>query len=89
MEISRLAVDTCIWPLYEVENGVYKITYKPKNKLPVENYLKPQGRFKHIFKPENEHIIAEYQQAIDTRWGWLLKMEEFSKEYPFLGLFRK
>ena len=30
MEINKLAVDTCLWPLYEVEDGVYRITYKPK-----------------------------------------------------------
>ncbi|HOP79658.1 MAG TPA: thiamine pyrophosphate-dependent enzyme, partial [Armatimonadota bacterium] len=39
IQIGRDAVDTCVWPLYEVVNGEYKITYKPKEKKPVEHYL--------------------------------------------------
>ena len=56
-EICRLAVDTCIWPLYEVENGEYHLTYMPKKKLPVEEFMKLQGRFRHCFKPGNEWTI--------------------------------
>ena len=74
MEICKLAVDTCFWPLYEVENGEYRITYKPKQKLPIEDYLKPQGRFRHLFKKENEHLIAEIQEEIDRNWNRLLKL---------------
>ena len=40
MEINKLAIETCYWPLYEVENGVYKINYKPANKLPIEEFQK-------------------------------------------------
>ena len=40
MQINKLAVETCYWPLYEVVDGVYKITYKPKNKLPIEEFQK-------------------------------------------------
>ena len=43
-QICKTAVDTCIWPLYEVEEGEYHLTYKPKNKLPVEEFMKLQGR---------------------------------------------
>ncbi|MBP3226853.1 MAG: pyruvate synthase subunit beta [Methanobrevibacter sp.] len=57
MEINKLAVDTCYWPLYEVENGKYKITYKPAKKLPIEVFLKPQKRFAHMFKKGNEWMI--------------------------------
>jgi pyruvate ferredoxin oxidoreductase beta subunit len=74
MEINKLAVDTCLWPLYEVEDGVYRITYKPKNKLPIEEFLKPQGRFKHLFKDKNRHLIDELQQEVDSRWERLLKL---------------
>ncbi|MEL7654536.1 MAG: thiamine pyrophosphate-dependent enzyme [Bacillota bacterium] len=55
-EICKLAVDTCVWPLFEVENGVWKLNYEPKKKLPVEEYLKKQGRFKHLFEKGNEWI---------------------------------
>ncbi|MBK5251528.1 MAG: pyruvate ferredoxin oxidoreductase [Peptostreptococcaceae bacterium] len=73
MEICKLAVDTCFWPLFEVVNGEWKLTYKPKNKLPIEEYLKPQGRFKHLFKPGNEHLIADIQKKVDRKWESLLK----------------
>jgi pyruvate ferredoxin oxidoreductase beta subunit len=73
IEICKLAVDTCIWPLYEVENGVWKLNYKPKNKLPVIEYLKPQGRFKHLFTNENKHLIDNIQEDTDRKWEALLK----------------
>jgi len=72
IEMCRLAVETCVWPLYEVENGQWRVTYQPKQKLPVEDYLKPQGRFAHMFKPGNEWMIAEWQQAVDAKWEKLL-----------------
>jgi pyruvate ferredoxin oxidoreductase beta subunit len=74
IEIQKLAVDTCFWPLYEVQDGVYKINYKPKNKLPVSEFLKPQGRFAHMFRPGNEHLIEALQAEVDARWERLLKL---------------
>ncbi|MDR1259774.1 MAG: hypothetical protein LBJ68_00080 [Endomicrobium sp.] len=68
MELARLAVETCIWPSYEVENGVYKINVEPKEKKPVVEFLKMQGRFRHLFKPENTYIIEEIQKNVDERW---------------------
>jgi len=62
MLINKLAIDTCYWPLYEVIDGVYHITYKPAKKLPIEEFLKPQKRFKHMFKPGNEWMIEEFQK---------------------------
>ncbi len=72
LELTQLAVDTCYWPLYEVENGVWRLTYKPKEKLPVEEWLKRQGRFRHLFRPENRHLIDELQAEVDRRWERLL-----------------
>ena len=80
MTINKLAVETCYWPLYEVENGKYKITYKPAKKLPIEEFLKPQKRFKHMFKPGNEWMIEEFQKEVDRRWEDLLKLEEMSNK---------
>ena len=68
IEICRLAVETCYWPLFEVEDGVWRLNYTPKKKLPIEDFLKPQGRFKHLFKPENEGLIEEFQNEVDNRW---------------------
>ena len=80
MQINKLAVETCYWPLYEIENGKYKINYKPAKKLPVEEFLKPQRRFKHLFKPGNEWTIEEFQNEVDRRWEALLKLEEMSNK---------
>lgn len=74
LEISKLAVDTCVWPLYEVVNGEWKLTYKPKEKLPVEEWLKPQGRFKHLFEKNNAHLLEDLQKEVDVRWEKLLKL---------------
>jgi len=74
IEITQLAVDTCYWPLYEVEDGEWRLTYKPKKKRPVEEWLKRQGRFRHVFKPENRHMIDELQAEVDRRWERLLKL---------------
>ncbi|NLI57007.1 MAG: pyruvate ferredoxin oxidoreductase [Clostridium sp.] len=74
MKINKLAVETCFWPLYEVIDGKYVINYKPKNKLPVAEFLKAQGRFKHMFRPGNEHMIEDVQNEVDKRWEALLKL---------------
>ncbi|MBO4390400.1 MAG: pyruvate ferredoxin oxidoreductase [Lachnospiraceae bacterium] len=68
MEICRLGVETCYWPLFEVIDGRWILNYEPKNKLPIEDFLRTQGRFKHLFKPENEHLIAEFQAEVDRRF---------------------
>lgn len=70
--LAREAVETCFWPLYEVENGVYKLTYKPKEKKPVVEWLKKQTRFRHLFKPGNEELLARVQENVDTEWEKLL-----------------
>jgi len=74
-ELGRLAVETCIWPIYEVENGKYKINRKPAAKKPVEEFFKPQGRFKHLLKPENAELLKSIQEEVDKNWEALLKLE--------------
>ena len=78
MTLGRLAVDTCMWPIYEVVNGQYKINIKPKVKKPVEEFLKTQSRFKHLFKPENKAILENIQAEVDQKWNKLLKLEEMT-----------
>ncbi|MGL4802429.1 MAG: thiamine pyrophosphate-dependent enzyme [Cetobacterium sp.] len=73
MEMCKLAVETCYWPLFEVINGEWKLSYRPKNKLPITEFIKDQGRFAHLFKPGNEHLIEEMQNEVDRRWEALLK----------------
>ncbi|MEI6863004.1 MAG: thiamine pyrophosphate-dependent enzyme [Candidatus Omnitrophota bacterium] len=73
-EIGRLAAETCVWPLYEVTNGVYKIS-KPREKKPVLEWLQQQGRFRHLSKPENKPILDAIQANIDSNWQSLLAKE--------------
>ena len=76
MEVTKAAVETCVWPLYEVIEGKYILNYKPKNKLPVDEYLKMQGRFAHMFKPGNEWMIEQVQKEVDRNWEELQKLCE-------------
>lgn len=73
IDVCKSAVETCYWPLFEVVNGKWILNYKPKNKLPIEDFLKRQGRFKHLFKPGNEQLIEAFQQEVDRRWEDLLE----------------
>jgi len=69
-QIGKLAVETGIWPLKEYRDGRVVITKAPKKRLPVEEYLKRQGRFAHLFHPErNETLLREIQAMVDARWG--------------------
>jgi pyruvate ferredoxin oxidoreductase beta subunit len=68
MEICKAAVDACVWPLFEVIDGEWILNYEPKKKLPVEEYLKLQGRFKHLFQDGNADLIEMIQDDIDRRW---------------------
>ena len=70
--ICKLAVDTCFWPLYEVVEGEYHLTYMPKKKVPVVEFMRLQGRFKHCFQPGNEWTLEAAQQWVDERWETLL-----------------
>jgi len=74
VEMSRLAWETCFWPLFEVENGEWRITARPKEKKPLAEWLKRQGRFSHLFTPANRHLIDELQAEVDRRWDKLLKL---------------
>ncbi len=67
MEICRLGVETCYWPLFEVIDGEWKLNYEPKKKLPVTEFLKTQGRFRHLFKKGNECALELYQKEVDKR----------------------
>ena len=71
-EICQLAVDTCAWPMYEIIDGTWNLTYEPKKKLPIEEFLKKQGRFKHMFRKGNEWMIEETQKYVDEQWEKLL-----------------
>jgi pyruvate ferredoxin oxidoreductase beta subunit len=72
IDIARGAVDSCFWPLFEVEDGKWRLTYRPRRRLPVADWLRRQRRFEHLFRPGNEDILAEIQQQVDDDWRQLL-----------------
>lgn len=68
IEIARLAVETGLWPLVEYEQGRFRITYKPKF-VALEEYVKLQGRFKHLLKSEKgKRILEAMKQRIEAWW---------------------
>ncbi len=74
VKVARLAVETKVFPLYEVEWGTnWKISRKPKG-LPVEEYLKIQGRFRHL----TEEDVKVIQEEVDKNWKRLEKMVAMS-----------
>jgi pyruvate/2-oxoacid:ferredoxin oxidoreductase beta subunit len=75
VHISRLAINSKIFPIYEVEDGLnYTINIEPKH-TPVEEYLKLQGRFKHLTAEQ----VKEIQVATDRKWEILMKKVEMGK----------
>jgi pyruvate ferredoxin oxidoreductase beta subunit len=73
IEVSRLATDTCWWPLFEVDEGEWKLSYKPREKRPITDWLEPQGRFRHLLRPENQPLVEKIQTEVDRRWEQLLE----------------
>ena len=73
ISITRLAAETCIWPLYEVINGEWKLNHRPSPKKPITDWLQSQGRFRHLLTPENTHIVDALQEIVDRQWDKLLE----------------
>ncbi|MBN2187428.1 MAG: pyruvate ferredoxin oxidoreductase, partial [Dehalococcoidia bacterium] len=65
IEIGRLAVETGVFPIYEVENGRYKLNIDRPSLKPVEEYLKPQGRFRHLADADIEMIQKRVSEEYD------------------------
>jgi pyruvate ferredoxin oxidoreductase beta subunit len=82
INISKLAVDTCVWPLYEIENGTdytlssesLKIAEGKVEKKPITDWIASQGRYKHLMNERWEPIVEEMQEKLDDRWDYLLKL---------------
>ncbi|RME28022.1 MAG: pyruvate synthase subunit beta [Deltaproteobacteria bacterium] len=69
--IGRLAVQTGVFPLYEIENGVLRMTVQPEKLRPVREYLKPQGRFRHL----DDATIEKIQQRVEQEYQKLLNRQ--------------
>lgn len=70
--LAKIGVQTRYWPLFEVENGVWKLNVNVRDPKPIAEWLKPQGRFKHLFAPGNEALLAEVQEDVDHNWKKVL-----------------
>jgi len=69
VRIGRLAVETGIFPLYEIEDGKYKLSLELPQLRPVQDYLKLQGRFRHL----SEETIKEIQKRVDEEYTKLVE----------------
>ena len=69
IRIGRLAVETGVFPLYEVENGEYKLNFDFPKLRPIRDYLKLQGRFRHL----SDDIIERIQDRVNAEY---LKLRE-------------
>ncbi len=75
IEIGRLAVQTGIFPLYEIEDGKYKLSVNIAERKPVEDYMKLQGRFRHL----SEGDIKVIQERMDKEYARLMEKVEKDK----------
>ncbi|MBN1898058.1 MAG: pyruvate ferredoxin oxidoreductase [Spirochaetes bacterium] len=73
IEISKLAVETNFWPLFEIDNGKWILNYKPRERKPIMDWIKVQGRYKHLLQEKNKPVIEEIQKEIDEYFHWLEK----------------
>jgi pyruvate ferredoxin oxidoreductase beta subunit len=69
-KIVNAAVDSCFWPLYEVVNGRYRLTYRPDHAVPIEDWLRSQKRFAHLIGRDD--VVHDIQQQVDDDWAALL-----------------
>ena len=77
--VIEAAVNSCYFPLYEVEQGVTKLSYDPEKtgkKIPVSDWLSMMGRTKHLMKEEYKDVVERLQQETDRRFEALRKQAE-------------
>lgn len=77
--IVGAAVKSCFFPLYEVEHGKTVITYDPEAKgerIPVSDWLKMMGKTRHMLKPENKDLLAQFEAEVERRWRRLRAKHE-------------
>ena len=77
IEVGRLAVETGVFPLYEVINGRYKINYPHRRLKPVKQYLEMQGRFRHL----TDEYIEIIQKRVSKEMAKLKALERFASFY--------
>jgi pyruvate ferredoxin oxidoreductase beta subunit len=76
IEIGRLAVETGVFPLYEVEHGRYRVTYPTPQLRPLVQYLKPQGRFRHLLNEDNAERVRMIEARLAKEYAALVRRAE-------------
>jgi pyruvate ferredoxin oxidoreductase alpha subunit len=77
--IVDAAVNSCFFPLYEVEHGITTLTYNPEEKnkrLPVSEWLKMMGKTKHMLKEESKGMLEMFDREVERRWNMLKAKHE-------------
>jgi pyruvate ferredoxin oxidoreductase beta subunit len=74
IKLAKLAVQTRYFPIYEVENGKYKLSMKVPKPVPLEDFLKPQGRFRHLFAPKFAKDLEELKRQVDSNWNRIAQL---------------
>lgn len=77
--IVNAAVDSCFFPLYEVEHGITTLTYNPEEKnkrVPLIDWLMTMGKTRHMKKPENEATLKAFEEEVERRWNMLKAKHE-------------
>jgi pyruvate ferredoxin oxidoreductase beta subunit len=67
--VIAAAVESRFWPLYEVVDGRYRLTYEPEKAVPIERWLEGQQRFAHLLRPESVELVELIQQSVDRDWA--------------------
>ena len=83
-KVIEAAVNSCYFPLYEIEQGVTRLSYDPEKtgkKIPVVDWLSMMGRTKHLQKEEYREVVEQMQQEIDGRFYELKKRKDLSHFY--------
>ncbi len=79
VEVVQAAVDSCFFPLYEIERGITRITYDPEpigRRVPVADWLKLMGKSRHLCQPGNEAVLASIEAEVERRWQRLRARDE-------------
>ena len=71
-QVLKAAVDSHYWPLYEVVNGRYTLSYEPQPAIPVADWLRLQKRFAHLLQPDARPVLDRIQAQVDADWSDLL-----------------
>lgn len=78
-EVLNRAVDSCFFPVYEIQHGLTTLNYDPEaldRKIPVAKWLELMGKAHHLLKPESASVLEEFQNEVDRRWKRLKAMAE-------------